>query len=291
MKSKATPSHPNNIIMYEKRKATHDIITYSYFVCIKKVNIPRMQCNHNKSELHPPTFTREIHFTQKYFFSLSISRKSTDDQEYHSDQKKNPTTFDYHTTDRTKTEQEREWTTKKKNIRNQNNDRIEYKYWYSLTLLLVFCVFFFLFLLPNVFWLLFFLLLLLSVFCLRWRNNEPKRHNTWCQVEEAKKKLKKQHRTTMSREFVLTVYIFFGWLPEFFVSSCFCFHFSRYGLWQAGFCCSSCMRCLYTFMYAEAAMVISCQRRAFGIWHHPVYGSRKCFFFLLSLYCFCCMDR
>lgn len=95
----------------------------------------------------------------------------------------------------------------------------------------------------------------------------------------------------MSREFVLTVYIFFGWLPEFFVSSCFCFHFSRYGLWQAGFCCSSCMRCLYTFMYAEAAMVISCQRRAFGIWHHPVYGSRKCFFFLLSLYCFCCMDR
>lgn len=161
MKSKATPSHPNNIIMYEKRKATHDIITYSYFVCIKKVNILRMQCNHNKSELHPPTFTREIHFTQKYFFfSLSISRKSTDDQEYHSDQKKNPTTFDYHTTDRTKTEQAREREReseqrRKKNIRNQNNDRIEYKYWYSLTLLLVFCVFF-LFLLPNVFWLLFF---------------------------------------------------------------------------------------------------------------------------------------
>lgn len=75
MKSKATPSHPNNIIMYEKRKATHDIITYSYFVCIKKVNILRMQCNHNKSELHPPTFTREIHFTQKYFvFSLSQSQ-------------------------------------------------------------------------------------------------------------------------------------------------------------------------------------------------------------------------
>lgn len=90
----------------------------------------------------------------------------------------------------------------------------------------------------------------------------------------------------MSREFVLTVYIFcfFGWLPAFFVSSCFCFHFSRYGLWQAGFCCSSCMRCLYTFMYAEAAMVISCQRRAFGIWHHPVYGSTKWFFFFSCRY-------
>lgn len=79
-------------------------------------------------------------------------------------------------------------------------------------------------------------------------------------------------------------FFFFWWLPEFFVSSCFCFHFSRYGLWQAGFCCSSCMRCLYTFMYAEAAMVISCQRRAFGIWHHPVYGSTKWFFFFSCSY-------